>query len=140
MTDKTATEEFDLAFDAAYRGEAPDGRGARPPWSIGEPQPEIAMLIAEGKVRGEVLDAGCGEAVFDRAAFPAESPVNAVTENELRDAVSKYWAIDEIRPAKIYANFNGFEPGVARGFARHEIEPDGRASVAAWLLSAHLAG
>ncbi|WP_255772526.1 class I SAM-dependent methyltransferase [Mycobacteroides abscessus] len=232
MTDKTATEEFDLAFDAAYRGEAPDGRGARPPWSIGEPQPEIAMLIAEGKVRGEVLDAGCGEAatslylaevghttvgldsapkaielakgyaaergltnasfavadissftgydgrfdtiidstlfhsmpvglregyqrsivraaapgaryyvlVFDRAAFPAESPVNAVTENELRGAVSKYWAIDEIRPAKIYANFNGFEPGVARGFARHEIEPDGRASVAAWLLSAHLAG
>ncbi len=232
MTEKSATEEFDLAFEAAYRGETPEGLGVRPPWSIGEPQPEIATLIAEGKVHGEVLDAGCGEAatslhlaetghttvgldsapkaielakgyaaergltnasfavadisaftgydgrfdtiidstlfhsmpvelregyqrsivraaapgaryyvlVFDRAAFPAESSVNAVTENELRDVVSKYWSIDEIRPAKIYANFNGFERGVAQGFARHQVEPDGRASIAAWLLSAHLAG
>ena len=47
MTEKSATEEFDLAFEAAYRGEAPDGLGARPPWSIGEPQPEIATLINE---------------------------------------------------------------------------------------------
>ncbi|MBB4856409.1 hypothetical protein HNP40_003828 [Mycobacteroides chelonae] len=78
--------------------------------------------------------------VFDRAAFPDESPINAVTENELRDVVSKYWDIDEIRPVKIYANFNGFESGAARGFARHQVEPDGRASVAAWLLSVHLAG
>lgn len=38
------------------------GEGNRPPWSIGEPQPEIAALIAAGKVHGEVLDAGCGEA------------------------------------------------------------------------------
>lgn len=49
-------------FESAYRGEAPDFAGVRPPWSIGEPQPEIAALIAEGKVHGEVLDAGCGEA------------------------------------------------------------------------------
>ena len=48
-------------FDAAYRGEAPE-MGARPPWSIGEPQPEIAALIAAGLVHGDVLDAGCGEA------------------------------------------------------------------------------
>ena len=33
-----------------------------PPWSIGEPQPELAALIADGKVRSEVLDAGCGHA------------------------------------------------------------------------------
>ena len=38
------------------------GEGDRPPWSIGEPQPEIAALIEEGKFHGEVLDAGCGEA------------------------------------------------------------------------------
>jgi 2-heptyl-1-hydroxyquinolin-4(1H)-one methyltransferase len=50
-------------FESAYRGEAADmGRGNRPPWSIGEPQPEIAALIAEGKFHGDVLDAGCGEA------------------------------------------------------------------------------
>lgn len=50
-------------FEAAYRGDAPEmGRGNRPPWSIGEPQPEIAALIEAGKVHGDVLDAGCGEA------------------------------------------------------------------------------
>ena len=49
-------------FESAYRGEAPDFAGVRPPWSIGEPQPEIAALIAEGKFHGDVLDAGCGEA------------------------------------------------------------------------------
>lgn len=53
----------DVMFDAAYRGESAEmGAGNRPPWSIGEPQPEIAALIDAGKVHGDVLDAGCGEA------------------------------------------------------------------------------
>jgi SAM-dependent methyltransferase len=33
-----------------------------PPWSIGRPQPELAELVAAGRVRSEVLDAGCGHA------------------------------------------------------------------------------
>ncbi len=37
------------------------GPGARPPWSLGEPQPEIAALIDAGAFHGDVLDAGCGE-------------------------------------------------------------------------------
>ncbi|BBZ27908.1 SAM-dependent methyltransferase [Mycolicibacterium madagascariense] len=50
-------------FESAYRGEAPEiGEGSKPPWSIGEPQPEIAALIAAGRFHGDVLDAGCGEA------------------------------------------------------------------------------
>src|ERR1700754_5030834 len=49
-------------FESAYRGEAEGLGGARPPWSIGEPQPEIAALIDAGKFHGDVLDAGCGEA------------------------------------------------------------------------------
>ncbi|GAB4598087.1 class I SAM-dependent methyltransferase [Mycobacterium avium subsp. hominissuis] len=220
-------------FEAAYRGESPEmGEGARPPWSIGEPQPEIAALIEAGKFHGDVLDAGCGEAavslylaergfatvgldqsptaiklarekaarrgltsasfevadisdftgydgrfgtivdstlfhsmpvelregyqrsivraaapgasyfvlVFDRNAMPAEGPVNAVTEDELREVVGKYWMIDEIRPARIHANvpenfLAGFE-----AFAGADIrdEDNGRKSVGAWLLSAHL--
>lgn len=55
------TEQREI-FESAYRGEADEFRGVRPPWSIGEPQPEIAALIEAGKVHGEVLDAGCGEA------------------------------------------------------------------------------
>lgn len=49
-------------FESAYRGESEEFKGVRPPWSIGEPQPEIQALIDAGKVHGDVLDAGCGEA------------------------------------------------------------------------------
>ncbi len=72
--------------------------------------------------------------VFDKAAV-TEAPINAVTADELRDVVSKYWVIDEIRPARIYARLpDGAEgmPMIARD------EPNGLKSVGAWLLSAHL--
>jgi SAM-dependent methyltransferase len=219
-------------FESAYRGEAEEFKGVRPPWSIGEPQPEIQALIDAGKVHGDVLDAGCGEAatalhlaekgfttvgldaaetaigmakeeaarrgltnasfdvadisdftgydgrfgtiidstlfhsmpvelregyqqsivraaapgasyfvlVFDAAGISGEFGPNAVTEQELRDVVGKYWEIDEIRPARIHAN-------VPESFAEHfksfggtdvRDEPNGRKSVGAWLLSAHL--
>jgi SAM-dependent methyltransferase len=227
----TETQEFDFDFDPAYRGEAPQFAGGRPPWSLGEPQPEIAALIDQGKIRGDVLDAGCGEAAlsihlaalghhtvgldasstaiklataeaarqglttasfevaditdfnsyptgtegrFDtivdstlfhsmpvelrdgyqrsivRAAKPGASyfvlvfaktgndgPANPVTEDELRDVVSKYWVIDEIRPARIHGNFGGIEHP---GFPTEELrdENNGRKSLPAWLLSAHL--
>ncbi|MGK2854113.1 MAG: class I SAM-dependent methyltransferase, partial [Microbacteriaceae bacterium] len=53
-------------FESAYRGDAPEFQGVRPPWSIGAPQPEIAALIEAGirtgSVHGDILDAGCGEA------------------------------------------------------------------------------
>ena len=61
----TETQKFDFDFDPAYRGEAAEfGAGVRPPWSLGEPQPEIAALIDQGKIKGDVLDAGCGEAAL----------------------------------------------------------------------------
>src|SRR6185437_8663497 len=61
----TETQKFDFDFDPAYRGETTEfGAGVRPPWSLGEPQPEIAALIDQGKIKGDVLDAGCGEAAF----------------------------------------------------------------------------
>src|SRR5581483_681069 len=57
----TTAENFQ--FESAYRGEAQElGFGARPPWSIDEPQPELAALIEQGKFHGDVLDVGCGEA------------------------------------------------------------------------------
>jgi SAM-dependent methyltransferase len=225
----TETQKFDFNFDPAYRGEAPQfGVGLRPPWSLGEPQPEIAALIDQGRIKGDVLDAGCGEAalslhlaalghntvgldasptaielakaeaakrgltnasfevadissftgydgkfetivdstlfhsmpvelrdgyqrsivraaapgasyfvlVFDRAGMP-ESPANPVTEDELREVVSKYWVIDEIRPARIHANF---PDGAPEEFPVVHLrdEGNGRKSVPAWLLSAHL--
>ena len=59
------TTPQDFEFDAAYRGEtARLGRGVRAPWSLGEPQPELAALIEQDKFHGDVLDVGCGEAAL----------------------------------------------------------------------------
>jgi 2-heptyl-1-hydroxyquinolin-4(1H)-one methyltransferase len=222
----TAPEDF--TFESAYRGEVRSlGSGPKTPWSIGEPQPELAALIEQGKFHGHVLDVGCGEAaislhlaargyttvgldlsptaidlaraeaaergltnaifevadisdfggydgrfgtivdstlfhsipvearegylrsivraaapeasyfvlVFDRAAMP-DGPANAVTEQELRDVVSKYWAIDEITPARLHGVLpEGFS---AMPFGDVRDEPNGRKSVPGWLLAAHL--
>jgi SAM-dependent methyltransferase len=48
-------------WDDAYR------QDTLPPWSIGAPQPELAALIEQGRVRSEVLDAGCGHAELSLA-------------------------------------------------------------------------
>ncbi|KHO28108.1 SAM-dependent methlyltransferase [Mycolicibacterium setense] len=46
-----------IDWDQAYQADE------APAWSIGAPQPEYAAIIdADGAVRGEVLDAGCGHA------------------------------------------------------------------------------
>ncbi|OHV03672.1 class I SAM-dependent methyltransferase [Mycobacterium talmoniae] len=222
----TDTSEFE--FDTAYRGESAQlGLGTKPPWSLGEPQPELAALIEAGKFHGDVLDVGCGEAaislhlaergyttvgldlsptaidlarraaaergltnatfevadisaftgydgrfgtivdstlfhsipvearegyqrsivraaapgasyfvlVFDKAAIP-QGPPYAVTADEVRDVVAKYWVVDDIQPARLYANAGFAQIGAQMG-AEVRTEPDGRASVAGWLLSAH---
>jgi SAM-dependent methyltransferase len=54
-----------MDFDTAYRGEGE--YAGPPPWNIGEPQPELAEVIRAGKVRGDVLDAGCGHAELSLA-------------------------------------------------------------------------
>ena len=73
--------------------------------------------------------------VFDKAAVP-EGPVNAVTADELRDAVSPYWVVDEIRPARIHANLPDNAPEMP--FVGARDEHNGLKSVSAWLLTAHL--
>lgn len=219
-----------MDWDAAYRNEV---FGGPPPWNIGEPQPAIAELIRLGKLRSEMLDAGCGvgdtsielaaqgysvvgidvtatainaaikaaeergltnatfvqgditaalegddgrfatildctlfhslpvEArdgylravhraaapdaamymlVFTTEALPADSPCpipNLVTQDELRDAVSKYWQIDEIRPAFVHVQL----PDIPDLPPHHyEVDEKGRVKLPAFLLIAHKAG
>lgn len=219
------TENFD--FDPVYRGRGAMF-GGTVPWSLGQPQPEIAALIEAGQVRGRVLDAGCGEAalsldlaargfttvgidlsdaaieaaraqaerrglttagfevaditdlhgydgrfdtiidsalfhsmpvelrdgyqrsmvraaapaaryfvlVFDSQGRPATGGARPVTADELAAAVSPYWVIDEIRPARHFCVIpDGL--GDLPDFDLRE-EADGRKSLPAWLLSAHL--
>ena len=74
--------------------------------------------------------------VFAKGAFPAEweTKPNEVDEDELRSAVSKYWEIDEIRPAYIHANI----PPVSDG-PKHDRDDKGRMKLPAFLLTANKA-
>src|ERR1700677_2985944 len=78
--------------------------------------------------------------VFDRDSMPAGGPANPVTEDELAHVVSMNWVVDEIRPARIHANAPQNFLERFEGFAGADIsdESNGRKSVRAWLLSAHL--
>jgi 2-heptyl-1-hydroxyquinolin-4(1H)-one methyltransferase len=73
--------------------------------------------------------------VFDKAAVP-EGPINAVTADELCEVVSKYWVIDEIRPARLFANIP--EGAFEMPIADMREEPNGLKSIGGWRLAAHL--
>ena len=80
--------------------------------------------------------------VFATGAFPAVRPFpgpNVVSEDELREAVSKHWEIDEIRPAFIPANMpeTSESPDWPTKF---ELDEKGRRKMPAFLLTAHKAG
>jgi len=82
--------------------------------------------------------------VFAKGAFPAEAETkpNEVTEDELREAVGKYWAIDEIRPAFIHAGM--VTPPSVPGqspleMPPHALDEKGRLKMPAFLLTAHKA-
>ena len=78
--------------------------------------------------------------VFAKGAFPAEMETgpNQVDEDELREAVSKYWQIDEIRPAYIHANIPRV-PNAPFEFPPHDRDEKGRMKLPAYLLTAHKA-
>ena len=78
--------------------------------------------------------------VFAKGAFPPDMDTatkpNEVDEDELRSAVSKYWAIDEIRSAFIHVNAPRI-PGVA--IPSLERDEKSRVKLPAYLLAAHKA-
>jgi SAM-dependent methyltransferase len=80
--------------------------------------------------------------VFAKGAFPTEweSMPNEVDEDELRAAVSKYWEIDEIRPAYIHAHIPPTRPDSDVPMPAHDRDEKGRTKMPAYLLTAHKAG
>ena len=81
--------------------------------------------------------------VFANGAFPAEMDFgpNTVTESELREAVSKDWEIDEIRPAFIHANIvAALPPDAPFEMPTFEKDEKGRQKMPAFLLTAHKSG
>jgi SAM-dependent methyltransferase len=77
--------------------------------------------------------------VFAKGAFPPEAEFgpNTVDEDELRDAVSKHWQIDEIKPAFIHANIPPNIPDAPFQMPEFPHDDKGRAKLPAYLLSAH---
>ncbi|WP_017539654.1 class I SAM-dependent methyltransferase [Nocardiopsis halophila] len=70
----TTEQDYDYAtadFNAVYTGGdlLPGASIKGVPWDIGEAQPDVVAMEAEGRFSGEVLDAGCGPG--DNAAFLA---------------------------------------------------------------------
>jgi hypothetical protein len=98
----------------------------------------------EGYQRSIVAAAAPGASyfvlTFDCASMPTNGPVNPVTEDELREAVSRHWLIDEIRPARIHAYLpkEALAGAADAGASDLRDEGQGRTSIGAWLLSAHL--
>jgi 2-heptyl-1-hydroxyquinolin-4(1H)-one methyltransferase len=133
------TATFDVADISAFTGF--DGRfGTIVDSTLFHSMP---VELREGYQRSIVRAAAPGATyvvlVFDRAGMP-DGPAHPVTEDELREIVGRYWVIDEVRPARIHANV---PPGFAErfaGFAGADVrdEPNGRTSIGAWLLLAHL--
>jgi hypothetical protein len=79
--------------------------------------------------------------VFAKGAFPPhlETKPNEVDEDELRDAVSKHFVIDDIRPAKIHSHKPEFAD-LPDGAMPIDLDAKGRVMMPAYLLSAHKAG
>lgn len=73
--------------------------------------------------------------VFARGAFPGdvETKPHEVSEAELREVVSKYFTIDEVRPAYIHVNPVEGMP-LAPGLP---LDDKGRPKMSAYLLAAH---
>lgn len=78
--------------------------------------------------------------VFAKGAFPPDMDTltkpNEVTEDELREAVSRHWTIDEIMPAFFHANVPRI-PGVS--MPPHAFDEKGRMKFPAFLLTTHKA-
>ena len=67
-----------------------------------------------------------------------EPKPNEVDEDELRAAVSKYWEIDEIRPAYIHAHIPQIKDAPFE-FPPHDHDEKDRMKLPAYLLTAHKA-
>jgi SAM-dependent methyltransferase len=81
--ERPAGRDLVAEFETAYE--------ARPPWDIGEPQPPFAALAAAGRLRGRVLDVGCGtgEHVLMAAAAGCEAMGIDIASTAIRLAQAK---------------------------------------------------
>ena len=121
-----------MDWDSAYRQEKP------PPWSIGRPQPELAVLIDRGKVRSDVLDAGCGHAALSLALAARGYTVVGLDASATAVAAATAAAAEQGLTTATFAqadvtSFRGYPPGSEGRFSTildsglfHALPPESR--------------
>lgn len=121
-----------MDWDAAYRQEAP------PPWSIGRPQPELAVLIDQGRIRGDVLDSGCGHAELSLALAARGYTVVGLDASATAIAAATAAAAERGLTTATFAqadvtSFRGYPPGSEGRFSTildsglfHALPPERR--------------
>jgi cyclopropane fatty-acyl-phospholipid synthase-like methyltransferase len=100
MTENEPRRDLVAEFEAAYT--------TPPPWDIGRPQPAFARLAAEGRLRGRLLDVGCGTG--EHVLMAAEAGCEAAGIDIAPSA---------IRLAEAKANERGISARFIVGDARH---------------------
>jgi SAM-dependent methyltransferase len=121
-----------IDWDSAYQQDVP------PPWSIGRPQPELAVLIDQGKVRGDVLDAGCGHAALSLALAARGHNVVGLDASATAVAAATAAAAEQGLTTATFAqadvtSFRGYPPGSEGRFSTifdsgclHSLPPEKR--------------
>jgi SAM-dependent methyltransferase len=92
MSDEPESRDLVAHFEAAYE--------STPPWDIGAPQPAFAKLAADGRLRGRVLDVGCGTG--EHVLLAAEVGCDAVGVDIVPSAIhlAEAKARERLRPAR----------------------------------------
>ncbi len=95
------------------------------------------QAYVEAVHRAAAPGAGLFIVAFAKRAFGEDIPgPNGFTAEELRDTIATLWTVDDVRPAKLYANDVSL-PGGPSPMSEAERAADGRLMLPAFLLSAH---